>query len=186
MHAALKSQLETIATAALQQPAGPPRVTSFLDALGPIHRDWHSVPPSARAYGFLLFHAEVMHLLASVDGPAFFGGIPPYTLADFRRFGRPFNVTYRVPRGSVSAMSTYSVDVEDWHNRAHMAIEMATHLNMMDPLTNVKLREFWRLHAFIQARFETRLRTFRRVAGQTAADTIAEIETADHAAVPTI
>ena len=130
MHAALKSQLESIATAALQQPAGPPRVTSFLDALGPIHRDWHSIAPSARAYGFLLFHAEVMHLLASVGGPAFFGGIPPYTPADFRRFGRPFNVTYRVPRGNVSAMSTYSVDVEDWHNRAHMAIEMATHLNM--------------------------------------------------------
>ncbi len=45
---------------------------------------------------------------------------------------------------------------------------------------------FWRLHAFIQARFESRLRTVRRIAGQTAADTIAEIETVDHPAVPSI
>ena|SRR5712692_1785465 len=186
MHAALKAKLEGIAATAMQKPPGAPRVTAFLTALGPIHRDWHMVPPSARKYGFLLFHAELTSLLASVGGPAYFGGIPPYTSADFRRFGRPFNVTYKVPKGDIAALETYSVDIEDWHNRAHMAIEMALHLNMMDPLTNVKLREFWRLHAFIEARFASRLRTFRRVAGQTTAHTIAEILTVDHAAVPSI
>ena len=161
-------------------------MTTFLTSLGPIHRDWHLIPPLGRAYGFLLFHADVLRLLAKVGGPAFFGGIPPYAAADFRNFGRPYNVTYRVPQGSVPDLSTFSIDLEDWHNRAHMAIEMSTHLNMMDPLTNVKLREFWRLHLFIQAKFKSRLRTFRRIAGQSAAATIAEIETVDHAAVPTI
>ncbi len=186
MHSALKAQLEAIAGTALQQPPGAPRVTSFLTSLGPIHRDWHSIPRSARTYGFLLFHADVLRLLAAVGGPAFFGGLPPYTRADFRNFGRPYNVTYHVPQGSIPDLTTFSIDLEDWHNRAHMAIEMTTHLHMMDPLTNVKLREFWRLHMFIQARFKSRLRTFRRTAGQTTAATIAEIETLDHAAVPTI
>jgi hypothetical protein len=186
MHAALKAQLEGIATTALQKPAGAPRVNSFLNALGPIHRDWHSVPPSARSYGFLLFHADLLRLLASVGAPAFFGGIPPYTRADFRHFGRPYNVTYHVAKGSITDLSTFSTDLEDWHNRAHMAIEMSTHLHMMDPLTNVKLREFWRLHAFVQACFQSRLRTFRRVPGQTTDATITEIETVDHPAVPTI
>jgi hypothetical protein len=186
MHAALKAQLQTIVTTAKQQPVGAPRVTAFLNALGPIHRDWHSVPPSARTYGFLLFHAEVIRLLKSVGGPAYFGGIPPYKLSDFQNFGRPYNVTFTVAPGSVADLETFSTDIEDWHNRAHMAIEMSTHLNMMDPLTNVQLRNFWRLHFFIQARFVSRLNMFRHIAGQTTAGTIAEIETVDHAAVPSI
>ena len=186
MHAALKAQLDGIAAAAMTQPEGAPRVNAFLTALGPIHRDWHSVPPSGRAYGFLLFHAEVIRLLKSVGGPAFFGGIAPFKVSDFRRFGRPYNVTLRVGKGDVQAFGTFSADVEDWHNRAHMAIEMATHTNMMDPLTNIRLRDFWRLHFFIQSKFESRLRTFRQTPSQALPDVIAQIETADHAAVPSI
>ena len=43
--------------------------------------------------------------------------------------------------------------MENWHNQAHMAVEMATGENMMDPATNIFLRNFWRLHYFINARF---------------------------------
>jgi hypothetical protein len=50
----------------------------------------------------------------------------------------------------------------------------------------VKLREFSRPHRLIQARFKSRVRTFRRSAGQTTAATIDEIQTVDRAAVPTI
>src|SRR5258708_1663119 len=100
MHSALKAKLEAIAATALLQPPGAPRVTTFLTSLGPIHREWHSIPPSARTYGFLLFHADVLRLLAAVGGPAFFGGLPPYTRADFRNFCRPYTVTYHVPHAS--------------------------------------------------------------------------------------
>ena len=186
MHAALKAKLGAIASEAMKQPAGAARVNAFLNALGPIHKAWHSDPVSGRTYGFLLFHAEVIRLLKSVGGPAFFGGIPPYKVADFKAFGRPYNVTYPVPKGEVQALATFSTDLEDWHNRAHMAIEMATHTNMMDPLTNIHLREFWRLHYFIQAKFASRLRSFRQTPGQSTRSVITELETVDHAAVPTI
>ncbi len=186
MHAALKAQLASIADAASQHPAGAQRVNAFLNALGPIHRDWHETPPSGRVYGFLLFHAEVIRLLTLVGGPAFFGGITPFTTADWRRFGRPYNVTFRVPKGDIQAFATFSTDVENWHNRAHMAIEMSSHLNMMDPLTNIHLLQFWRLHYFVQAKFESRLKTFRASASQSPADVIATIETANHPMVPAI
>lgn len=96
----------------------------------------------------------MIRLLKSVGGPAFFGGITPFQVSDFRRFGRPYNVTLRVEKGDVQAFETFSTDVEDWHNRAHMAMEMATHTNMMDPLTNILLRDFWRLQVFIESKFE--------------------------------
>jgi hypothetical protein len=38
-----------------------------------------------------------------------------------------------------------------------MQIGMATRRNLMNPRTNVRLREFWRLHYFINDRFEEQL-----------------------------
>ena len=50
-----------------------------------------------------------------------------------------------VTKGDVAEMEQFSGDLEAWHDGAHITIGMATGRNLMNPRTNVRLREFWRL-----------------------------------------
>ena len=183
MHNNSKAQLEALKNYAMQFPAGPARRTAFLNGLSPIHVAWHSLPVS---HGFLLFHWEVIKHFKAVGGPAQFGGVIAFTATQLSNFGAPYNVAVTVAQGDLAALSAFSVAIQSWHNGAHMSIQMATGLNMMNAGTNIYLREFWQLHYFINARFESKLRNYRHVATQSIPSVIAHIESGHHSAVPRI
>ena len=85
----------------------------------------------------------------------------PYTTQQLAAFNAPFNVNDVVNKGDINSLEIFSQDFEDWHNNAHMSIGMAVHVNLMNPKTNVKHVEFWRLHYFINQKFEQELGLYR-------------------------
>ena len=105
--------------------------------------------------GFLTFH----HLVIKSFGSTFpTGQIPvqPSSIA-------PFPPVLGTAAGSVTdtaSLREFSEDLEGWHNEAHMAVETSTGEDMMNPSTNILLRNFWRLHYFIDARFLEALAAF--------------------------
>ena len=183
MHNNSKAQLEALKNYAMQFPVGAARRTAFLNGLSPIHVAWHSLPVS---HGFLLFHWEVIKQFKAVGGPAQFGGVTAFTTTQLSNFGALYNVNVTVAQGDTAALRGFSADIQNWHNDAHMRIQMATGLNMMNAGTNIYLREFWQLHYFINTRFETKLGNYRHVANQPIPAVIAHIETNHHNAVPRI
>jgi hypothetical protein len=56
----------------------------------------------------------------------------------------------------------------------------------MNPTTNLHLREFWRLHYFINAKFEAKLRSYRQSSSQSIPAVIAGIEAGAHSSVTRI
>lgn len=134
---------------------------TFLKKLGPIHNNWHVAHNGGIGQtGFLLFHWELIKRFKAVDGEAHFGGVAPFTTANFTSYHAPFGVQVAVPSGGIVQLEEFSAEVEQWHNDAHMAVGMAFHKNLMNPKTNVKLVIFWRLHYFINDRFEETLAHF--------------------------
>lgn len=183
MHASSKAQLQAIRLRAMALPPGFGRARAFLSLLGPIHDNWHS---TVTVHGFLLFHWQVIRHFRAVGGPALFGGISPFTTAQFaNRYNAPYNINIPVTPGNTQALAAFSAAVEDWHNGAHMRIEMRDGVNMMDPRTNIFVRQFWRLHYFINARFEEQLRSFDPP-GTPASGVVARIESNNHNMVPLI
>ena len=144
---------------AISQP-GTSAVT-FLKKLGPIHNNWHVAHNSGTSLtGFLLFHWELIQRFKKVGGPAHFGGVVPFTMAQLAADGADYNVNVAVRKDNVSSLEDFSSELEVWHNNAHMAIGMHFHINLMNPKTNVRLVQFWQLHFFINDRFEEALATF--------------------------
>jgi hypothetical protein len=80
-----------------------------------------------------------------------------------------------VGQGDLAGLENFSSDLEAWHNGAHMNIGMAIHKNLMNPRTNVRIREFWRLHYFINDRFEKQLGNYGG-AGSNVSQVIASLE----------
>lgn len=76
--------------------------------------------------------------------------------------------------GDTSSFEVFSGDLEAWHNDAHIEIGMAVHHNLMNPRTNVRRPEFWRLHYFINDRFVDELHN--SAAGAAPATTVATLE----------
>ena len=140
--------------------AGTPAKT-FLTLLGPIHNNWHVLNNSStESIGFLLFHWELIQRFNSVGGPAFFGGVTPFSTVELSSFGSPYDVAVTVHSANVGNLEQFSTDMEAWHDNAHMAVGMAFHIDMMKPKTNVRRVQFWRLHYFINDRFEEKLAQF--------------------------
>lgn len=183
MHNNSKAQLEALKNQAMLFPAGAQRRLAFFNGLGPIHFAWHT---NARSHGFLLFHWEVIKQFKAVGAPAEFGGVTTFKSSDLVNFGAPYNVSLTVSKGDVAALRNFSSAIEQWHNNAHMQIQMGTGLNMMNPMTNIHLREFWRLHYFINAKFEAKLRSYRQSSSQSIPTVIAGIEANAHSSVPRI
>lgn len=183
MHNNSKAQLEALRNYAMQFLPGPARRTAFLNGLSPIHVAWHSNPVS---HGFLLFHWEVIKHFKAVGGPAQFGGVTAFTPMELSNFGAPYNVNVPVARGDLAALRSFSSSIQSWHNGAHMDIQNATGLNMMNAGTNIYLREFWQLHYFINAKFENKLRSYRHSSTQSIPTVIAHIESGHHSSVPKI
>jgi hypothetical protein len=133
----------------------------FIRQLGPLHAQWQVEHQAGQAaLGFRLFHWELIQRFRAVAADAGLGGltgIQPYTEPQLANFGAPYSVLETVSAGDVAELETFSGDLEAWHNDVHMQIGMATGRNLMNPRTNVRLREFWRLHYFINDRFEEQL-----------------------------
>ncbi len=132
----------------------------FLQEFGPLHKRWHTTS-LRNNLGFLLFHWHVVTAFKKCHADRVWpGGVQPFTPADWNRFAWPYNVAANVNAGDFTSLAAFSSAIEGWHNEAHMAVEMATGENMMDPATNVFLRNFWRLHYFINGRFLEALAAF--------------------------
>lgn len=136
----------------------------FIRRLGPLHARWHQEHNAGQAtLGFLLFHWELIQRFRKVGADQGLGGlsgIHPYTEAQFANFGAPYNVNDTVNQGDVQSFEFFSGDLEAWHNDAHMQVGMATGHDLMNPRTNVRRPEFWRLHYFINDRFEEQLKKY--------------------------
>ena len=125
----------------------------FLQDLGPLHKRWHTTS-LRNNLGFLLFHWHVVTAFKKCHADKVWpGGVQAFTSADWNQFGWPYNLAMTVNTGDFASLAAFSSQIESWHNEAHMAVEMATGENMMNPATNIFLRNFWRLHYFIDARF---------------------------------
>ena len=135
----------------------------FLSRLESIHPGWHQTPFTARSLGFFSFHWYVIDAFKKAKGPQLWsGGVRAFTRANFRTFGWPYDVTLRAKDGDIASLAAFSQAVERWHGQAHMAVGMAIgrETEMMDPAQNIYLREFWRLHYFINGRFLPELRRY--------------------------
>ena len=151
----------------------------FIRQLGPVHAQWHAEHNNLAhpaTPGFLLFHWELIERFRAVGADKGLGGlngIKPYTEPQLANFGAAYTVLDSVSKGDVGELESFSGDLEAWHNDAHMAIGMATGRNLMNPRTNVRLREFWRLHYFINDRFEEQLANY---SDDAVAATVASLE----------
>jgi hypothetical protein len=151
---------------------------TFIRLLGPVHDQWHAEHRLGVATtGFLLFHWELIRRFKHVGADTGLGGlhpIKPYTEAQFSSFNAPYNVSARVTAGKVTSFEIFSGDVEAWHNDAHMKVGMAIHHNLMNPRTNVRRPEFWRLHYFINDKFEEQLTNY--LPASAPGDAVAQLE----------
>ncbi len=129
----------------------------FLEALSPIHSDWH-VPPTT--YGFLLFHHRVVRYFKAIVNPQVNPPVEAFTAAEFEEMGinpysgGPDNIA------SLNALQSLSADIEGWHNGAHAGIQVATGVPMMNAAENIFYRVFWKLHFFIDDRFKVGLEQY--------------------------
>jgi len=143
--------------------AGTPWKT-FLKKLGPIHAQWHTEHNLGTGdIGFLLFHWELVKRFKKVGadvGVGGAGGIQPFSLLQLQNDNATYTVTNTVSQGDMPGLEDFSLELEAWHNDAHMNIGMVIHKNLMNPRTNIKIPEFWRLHYFINDRFEEQLKKF--------------------------
>ena len=180
MHGSSKRQLQLLEEQAMLGPRKR-RDNIFLNGLAEIHFDWHT---TRRTHGFMLFHADVVGRFKAVGGPGRFGGVTPFTRGELASFDAPYEVTTTASQADPASLRRFSREVETWHNNAHMAVEMALGVDMMNPKTNIYVEEFWKLHYFIQARFAAELRRFRP--GVKQPTVIARIEDRHHPFVPRI
>ena len=156
-HSPIKRAIALYAKEAVQQN----NPLHFLQRFAPTHNSWHTT--SLRdSLGFLLFHWHARAALKKSHADQIWpGGVQPFTLADWKtRFDWLYNVTNSVVAGDFDSLAAFSSELEGWHDQAHMAVEMVTGEQMMLPLTNIYLRNFWRLHYFINDRFLEALGTF--------------------------
>ena len=135
----------------------------FLNQLESIHENWHRRTFNARALGFLSFHWFVIESFRNARCPSLWaGGVRAFRRVDFTYFGWPYNVTNRAQSNDIDSLASFSLEIESWHNDAHMAIGQQFGItdDMMNPRVNIYYREFWRLHYFINDRFLVELRRY--------------------------
>ena len=106
----------------------------------------------------------------------YLGGISPFSNGELAGFHADYNVNVAVGKQNLPELEDFSNELEAWHNDAHMNIGMAIHQNLMNPKTNVKIPAFWRLHYFINDRFEEKLQLFRASPADSVPQVIAGLE----------
>lgn len=184
MHSFLRTQLEN--TYQTAKGAAAPRALRYLQLFGPIHNQWHG--PGLRRLGFLTFHWYVVRDFKRIRGPQYLGGTGAYTRKQLSNMGQPYDADVAVPSGGLTELQNFTMSMEGWHDDAHMAISMNDGVNLMNPLTNIFIPQFWKLHFFINKRFEEKLRAYGRgvVSNPTPARIIEYIETNFHWTMPAI
>ena len=164
MHSTLEQILDLYEQRATEQ--GAPN--AYLRQLAPLHNRWHGFSRGARPIGFLLFHWHVIEHFRSV-GLEQLAGITAYDEADFGPGGDFADADWPAWMGDVEqaldlqGLADYSLAIERWHNvEGHMVVGMVTGRgeDMMNPLVNIYFPEFWRLHYFINDRFEEQLASY--------------------------
>jgi hypothetical protein len=161
----MHSNLEQILATYQQRATDRWAPNEYLRQLAPLHNRWHGFSRGARPIGFLLFH---WHLIQHFKGSGLEQamGTTPYTVADFSPGGDFADSDWLAWMGSapdatdVRGLANYSLALERWHNvEGHMVVGMVTGRgeDMMNPLVNIFFPEFWRLHYFINERFEEQL-----------------------------
>jgi hypothetical protein len=185
MHSFTLDQLQSFDEQARQQDN--PHL--YLQLLSPLHDQWHRV---ARRVGFLLFHWHVVgHYRAlGLDQQM---GVTGYAASDFDPGGDFAQAGWTASMGSVGDSQSldelidYSRAIEGWHNEAHMVVGMVSGVDLMNPLTNVFLPQFWNLHLFINARFDEQLASYAQAVHPElqGPDAIVEHVEAEHPAVIT-
>ena len=132
----------------------------FLQRFAPLHNRWHTTSLQNNL-GFLLFHWYTVMAFKKCHADQIWpGGVQPFTTTDWNQFNWPYNLSTNVAKSDINSLVDFSSRIESWHNEAHMAVETATGENMMNPLTNIYLRNFWRLHYFINDRFLEAINAF--------------------------
>lgn len=166
----------------------------FLIRLSEIHPRWHM---SLRQPGFLLFHWHLVRHVKALRIDRMLNATP-YTLNDFSQGGQFADADWNNDMGSLQPSQTledlaeYSSQLENWHNLAHGVVADTTNTpEMMDFERNVFLGIFWRLHGFIDQRFEQELRSYARSAHptsrlRTAAAIVRHIQNEHHRTVERI
>jgi hypothetical protein len=119
-----------------------------------------------RQPGFLLFHWHAVSHVRSLRINRILGATP-YTIRDFTGRGQFAEADWNSfmgslqPSGSLDDLAEYSAQLENWHNIAHGVIADVTNTPAMNDFTlNVFLSIFWRLHGFINLRFEQEMRSY--------------------------
>ncbi|MBA3749962.1 MAG: hypothetical protein H0X03_03555 [Nitrosopumilus sp.] len=163
----------------------------FLTRFSPVHVRWHG---SSRIPGFLLFHWHAVEHVKDLGIDSMLG-VNPYVVNDFRPGGDFADADWDDYMGSFGPSSTldelaeYSFQLENWHNNSHMVIGNATGTDLMNPATNIFLREFWNLHFFINQRFENEMKSYAEANHptiNTAAAIVRHIENSHHRYVRSI
>src|SRR5215217_7315326 len=191
MHSILEQILESYEQRARQ--LGAPN--AYLRQLAPLHNRWHGFSRGARPIGFLLFH---WHLIQHFKGAGLerAAGTTAYEVADFSPGGDFADSDWPAWMGDahqasdLQGLANYSLAIERWHNvEGHMVVGMVTGRgeDMMNPLVNIFFPEFWRLHYFINDRFEEQLAAYAQAAHgdlglATATAIVDHIEESHHAA----
>jgi hypothetical protein len=164
MHSVLERILESYEQQARNQ--GSPN--TYLRRLAPLHNRWHDFSRGARPIGFLLFH---WHVIQHFKGAGLEQqlGTTAYSIADFRPGGAFGEADWPAWMGGVAdatdlqGLADYSLAIERWHNvEGHMVVGEVTGRgeDMMNPLVNIFFPEFWRLHYFIDERFDEQLTSY--------------------------
>jgi hypothetical protein len=123
-----------------------------------------------------------------------------YTVDDFSEGGDFADCDWAAWMGDagdasdLQGLADYSLAIERWHNvEGHMAVGIVTGRgeDMTKPLVNIFFPEFWRLHCFINDRFEEQLASYAQSAHPdlgltTASEIVDHIERSYHAALALI
>ncbi|WP_089724627.1 hypothetical protein [Candidatus Thiosymbion oneisti] len=125
--------------------------SQYLQQFAAMHDWWHGI---GRMPGFLVFHWHaIRNLKRSKADNTWAGGVTPFSENDWKNMNWPYKLTNSVAENDFDSFSVFSRRLESWHNEAHMAVTLATGQDLMNPLTNIMLRDFWRLHYFIDGKF---------------------------------
>ncbi len=91
---------------------------------------------------------------------------------------------------SLEGLRAFSAEIESWHNGAHAAIQVATGVPMMNAAENIFYQAFWRLHLFIDNKFQAALQQYEASTHPDAflnvSSIAAHIEVTHHTWVPEI
>ena len=130
----------------------------FLREFSPMHVWWHR---GGRMPGFLVFHwYAIQNLKRSGADSTFRGGITPFSESEWEQMEWAYDLSNDVIENDFDSFSRFSRILENWHNEAHMAVMIATGEDMMNASTNIMLTDFWRLHYFIDIKFQEALDRF--------------------------